>query len=266
MKVEKHASHEINAEKDGYFSFKRRACMRSTAHFHSAVELHLIISGSQTVTVNGEKRLLQRGEGCFIDSFCVHACENGDAEVFVLICHKSYAERALASLDGKAPVFFRFDDFGLFDALRSLCLQNGENGANGYETKASAFSLLFLAIARNNPLFARGKNARGTLVRDVLQYAEEHFADELSLAALSKAFGYSREYLSRTLSKYLHENWNVFVGRLRARKAHELLVNDDASSVLTIALACGFESASAFYAAYKREYGTPPRREKKVNI
>lgn len=256
--------HEINAEKEGYFSFRRRTCMRAAAHFHSAVELHFIINGSQEITVDGEKRLLKSGDGCLIDSFRVHACESGDAEVFVLVCQKPYAERAFAVLDGKAPpAFFRFDDFTLLETLQPLCAQNG---GGRYEMKESAFTLLLLALAEKNPLVPRGENKRGSLVRDVLQYAEEHYADELSLAALSKAFGYSREYLSRTLSKYLHENWNAYVGRLRARKAHALLISDDVSSVLDVALSCGFESASAFYAAYKREYGAPPRRAKQVNI
>ena len=45
---------------------------------------------------------------------------------------------------------------------------------------------------------------------------------------------------------------------LRARAAHTLIESNKNSSVLDIALSCGFESLNTFYRAYRRVFGKTP--------
>lgn len=57
------------------------------------------------------------------------------------------------------------------------------------------------------------EDKRSILVCEILRYAQANARGDLSLAVLSRRFGYSREHLSRLLHTYLRENWNHYVNR-----------------------------------------------------
>ena len=254
--------YETAAEGKDYFYFQKRGAQDTPAHFHSAVELLFVESGEQPVLIDGEKRVLQAGDACFCDSFSVHALPPFLGEsCFVLLGEKAYFEQALSAFRGKTPPkFFRFENFPLLHALYGLCEQKRQNAASNRLIFGGAVKILFAEIAESVPFVSRKNDQKNALVCNVLQYAEAHIQDDLSLAAVARATGYSQEHLSRVLHSYLMENWKTYVNRLRVRRAETLLQNDGALSVLDAALACGFESPNTFYRAYKREFAKKPRR------
>lgn len=236
--------------------------METRAHFHSAIEFLFAERGEQRVTVGGESRILHEGEACFSEGFCVHSYARVQGSIgHVLLGEKRYFDKIFSAFEGKLPPrFFRFDDYKLLNSLRELCTKDYEAEEHRRVAFEGAMGILLASIAERVPLEKRKEDKHDSLVCEVLSYASEHL-DDLSLFALSKRFGYTREHLSRILHKYLSENWNVYVGRLRARRAHELLAEESDCSVLKIAFDCGFESPNTFYRAYKKEYGVSPRRK-----
>ncbi len=253
--------YELRAEDNNYVCFRNGAPVPTYTHFHGAIEFLFVERGEIQVTLDNETVVLRKGDACFSDSFCLHAyhAENPkDAAVFVFLGDKTLFERIFATLGGIPPKFFRFENI---DLLRHLCTLYMQNDGGRYATFEGCAYILLAEIAKNYPPLPRKENKQSTLVCKTLRYAQEHYKDDLSLDALARAFGYSKEHLSRLLSKYLRENWNHYVARIRVRKAHEQLLADPAASVLQVALEHGFESANTFYRAYKREYGAPPRRK-----
>lgn len=253
--------YEIRAEEKNYAAFHRRPMIKTAPHFHGAVEWLFVEKGEFQVVVGGEKRLLKAGDACFSDSFTVHSYEkDDDSSVFVIIAARSYSERFFATKGEKVPPrFFRFDNFGLLDSLHKICNKRHKNAEDGYAAIEGATYILLAEIADKTEFVERKTDRQSAIVCDILQYAERHMEEDLSLARLSSLYGFSREHLSRLLHKHLTENWNSYVGRLRARRVHELLREQGGGSVLEAAFACGFESPNTFYRAYKREYGKPPR-------
>lgn len=253
--------YELLAEEKRYFRFHERPMVATGPHFHRAVELLFIYEGTQAVVVGGEQRILQPGEGCFCDSFCVHAYEkNANAPSTYVVGDRAYFQHFFSERGNKTPPkFFRFDNFTLLRTLREICNKNYQNEAGRYASIEGAMSILLAEIAEKNEFVLPQASRQNTLVCDVLQYAEAHITKDLSLSALSDVFHLSREHLSRVLHRYLTENWNVYVGRLRARHAHELLQENPSLCVLDAAFACGFDSANTFYRAYKKEFGFRPR-------
>ena len=254
--------YETAAEGKDYFYFHKRGALDTAAHFHSALELLFVESGEQAVLIDGEKRVLQAGDACFCDSFSVHALTPFLGEsCFVLLGEKAYFEQALSAFGGKTPPrFFRFENFSLLHSLYELCKQKRQNAGSNRLIFGGAIKILLGEIAESVPFVPKKADQKSALVCSVLQYAEDHIQDDLSLAAIARAMSYSQEHLSRVLHSYLMENWKTYVNRLRVRRAETLLKNDPALSVLDAAFACGFESPNTFYRAYKRDFGKKPRR------
>ncbi len=253
--------YELEAERSGYFYLRRGAAKCHTApHFHSAVELLFCLDGEQEAFIGGERRILQRGDACFADSYVVHSLPKSECNLFLFVGDAQYFQPIFRAFGEKIPpAFFRFENERLLAFLYDVCTDNSGNDVSRHERNEGAVKLLLSEIAKTVPLESRKDNKQTDLVADALRYASDNLAADLSLKTLSKVFGYSHEHLSRILHRHLGENWNRYVGRLRARAANTLLRQRPAASVLEIASECGFDSLNTFYRAYNREYGTPPR-------
>jgi len=78
-----------------------------------------------------------------------------------------------------------------------------------------------------------------------------HLSPELNLPSLSASLGERPQYISQTLSQRLHTTFFDFINQARVEEAQKMLVSTNLS-VLDIALACGFNSRSSFYKAFKQ--------------
>lgn len=254
--------YELRAERKGYCYFYKREPLETPAHFHGSIELLFVESGEIPITVDGEIYALKAGEGVFCDSFCVHRFEEARQSVsYTLLGKREYFERAISLLENAVPSkIFRFDNFDLLHRLYAFYHQKTKNERGRYATFEGIVNILLAEIAKNNPLQSRKADKKNTLVCDVLQYAEENPQADLSLLTIAKRFGYSHEYLSRVLHRYLMENWNAYVNRLRVRLVDAHLKVHPEQSVLEIAYAYGFESPNTFYRAYKKEFAKAPKR------
>jgi AraC-like DNA-binding protein len=259
--------YERIADADHYCYFRYQYAPNAESHFHNAVELFFVHEGCQEVVVSGEKRLLQKGDACFCDTLCAHAyrgmhlTDETPALCSVVVGDKTFFARAFSLLGDKTPPpFFRFENFDLLQILYA----QWENAKNNPLVAPAFFEgcvqILLGEIAKNTQFVSREKDKQDELLCNLLLYAEQHLQDDLSLSVLAKEFGYSREHISRLLHKYLLENWQQYVNRLRVREADALLRKNPSENVLSVALSCGFDSANTFYRAYKKEFGYPPRK------
>ena len=95
----------------------------------------------------------------------------------------------------------------------------------------------------------------------VLEEMEEHIEEPLSREQLARTAGLSIRQLERLFRTYLGHTLGQHYLDLRLQRAR-LLLKQSSRSVLDIALACGFVSASHFSRAYRMRYGHPPTAER----
>lgn len=101
---------------------------------------------------------------------------------------------------------------------------------------------------------------------DELMHQEHAYADEdLRLAGLAEACGISPHQLSQILNERLGTTFTNYVNGRRVEAARALLIDEPERSVLSIALAVGFNSKSAFNRAFQRQYGKPPNAIRSEN-
>ena len=108
------------------------------------------------------------------------------------------------------------------------------------------------------------RNIRQKLERMII--AERGYINpDLSLAALARRMGISPTYLSQVINREFHMSFRDFVNRRRVAAAQALLREPAGAgqTVLQVGYAVGFNSASAFYAAFQRFARTTPLNYRK---
>ena len=95
----------------------------------------------------------------------------------------------------------------------------------------------------------------------VISDMEDNLEEPLSQTGLAQRASLSTRQLERLFRKYLSETPTRYYLNLRMQRARQLLLQTS-MSVLSVALACGFVSASHFSKCYREIYGKTPRAER----
>ncbi|MFZ5783543.1 MAG: AraC family transcriptional regulator [Pseudomonadota bacterium] len=92
-------------------------------------------------------------------------------------------------------------------------------------------------------------------VNRVMDYVQAHLAEELSLEKLADVAAFSPFHFHRIFSAITGETLSDFIRRIRLERAASALSVLHETSVLDIALRCGFSSAATFARAFKSHFG-----------
>jgi transcriptional regulator GlxA family with amidase domain len=97
----------------------------------------------------------------------------------------------------------------------------------------------------------------------VVKMMEGNLEEPLDRGELAAAAGLSSRQLERLFRKYLNRSPARYYLELRLNRARLLLLQTNLS-VIDVALACGFVSASHFSKAYRDFFGKTPRKERNI--
>jgi AraC family transcriptional regulator len=95
------------------------------------------------------------------------------------------------------------------------------------------------------------------LLRRVLERMHVELDSDLSLSTLAAEAGYSRAHFMRMFKAAVGATPHSHLLELRLRRAQELVASRS-TSLIDIALACGFRSHAHFSAAFSRRFGLAP--------
>lgn len=246
--------YELPAEKKDYYLFEKKKISKELVHFHSSIELIIVIQGEVEVIIDGVMKTLGPLEGAIVDSFSVHFYKGSeDSLVYVLLGDKKYFDEFFYLTKNRIPnTFFKIKNLNNIDYL-----YNNYQNSNEYNDIyfMGVINLVLRDIVINNELIDRKIITLDTsLICKILRYVDEHYNEDLTIKKLSNEFGYSREYLSRLLHKYLNENWNDYINRKRIYIFKNIYKKNPNLNILDIAYECGFTSQSTFYRARKKNF------------
>ena len=98
----------------------------------------------------------------------------------------------------------------------------------------------------------------------VVAAMNDNLEEPLQQTAIAKKANLSTRQLERLFRKYLGTTPTRYYLHLRIARARYLL-QQTSMSILSVALACGFVSASHFSKCYREIYGRTPRDERSIN-
>ena len=102
---------------------------------------------------------------------------------------------------------------------------------------------------------------QNTKIIKVIEMMETNIAEPIALEELASRVGLSRRQLERLFARHVGRTPARYYLELRLQRARNLLFQSELS-ILDIALASGFVSASHFSKTYKQMYGRAPREER----
>jgi AraC family transcriptional regulator len=128
------------------------------------------------------------------------------------------------------------------------------------ETLGAAVGAQLLRTQLPAPSERKGTAGLGSVtLRRLFDYVEDHLAEQIRLRDLAAIAGMSTFQLVRRFKEVTGLPPHQYVTRRKIERAKQLLSQPD-SSVLDVALACGFASPSHFAQAFRLVTGVTPRR------
>ena len=245
------------------------------SHSHDYYELYFFEEGAVTMVIDEKPYPLRQGDVILIPPGVSHRAQLTDGEKpyrrFVFWVSQPF----LAVLEGRSPAYgyllrraedrgryvYRFD-LPTFNAIRTrLFTLLDEIHADRFAKEAAitlCISELLLFLGRTVHEQEQRRNRKEQLSRyeAIARYVDQHLDEPLSLDALAKQFYLSKFYLVHLF----RENTGLSVHQylLKKRLAACCDAMQGGAAVGEVCRRWGFGDYSAFYRAFRKEYGMSP--------
>jgi len=105
-------------------------------------------------------------------------------------------------------------------------------------------------------------------LEQLMQSRQAFLSSDLTLPSLAEAVGCSVNHLSQVINSGFGMSFFDYLNEHRIEHARELLASSDmqSGSILNIAFTVGFNSNSAFYAAFKKCVGQTPAQYRRAQV
>lgn len=252
--------YEYTRDKERHIHLSPDKINNCSPHFHKQVEIIAIQTSKQYVQINTRQELLYAGQLAISDSFDIHSYIYCDAISTVIIIPDLYLSdyQRYKGNNRLKTNFVR--DRAVFDKCFPLLHQITE-AENPLLRKGLVDELLGRIVeATGIEQAEKGSTKELLLIHRILDYLDEHYAEDLSLNRISGDFGYSPAHFSRLFRKFFGYTLNDYIGTLRLRKFFELKAREPEKDLITLIFDSGFSSVPTFYRLFSQKMGVSPKK------
>jgi len=244
------------------------------AHYHQQVEVVYCVSGKVPMLIDGVSYTLQAGDVALVFPNCHHYYqplgESGGNHVYLMLFYPSHTENFYTDLTHRRPedpVLRRAQLPEFFAQIWEQFYQVYADNQELYMFKAYASLLAahMIPLLKLQPLCTREVSAgtRHEAIQAVLNYVNQHFTEDITLAAVAKELGFSYTTLSHTFSETVGNSFPKHVNSLRISHAKRLLRSSN-YAIDEVGSLSGFQSRRTFFRKFQEMCGQTPseyRRE-----
>ena len=245
-------------------------------HYHDHYEAFFSLSGNILYAIDGRRYQLSVGTLLLISPFEFHQlCEQTGvyAERIGLLFNASLLESLSTSecnlatcFDTQSPTYTNL--YQLSEAQQREIdyilqgLLNEQNGSRfgtslAEQTLLTQFFLLINRASIEGSQMPAMFDPAAQLVRQVLDYMEQHYAESITLELLEKKFYVSRYQITRDFTRLVGCPPYRYLLQKRLQHAQRLL--NIGVTPQQVAIQCGFSDYTNFYRRFKNVYGISPR-------
>lgn len=256
-------------------------CYDYPAHIHQYAEIGYVVSGSLDVIVNGSRETAKEGDFILIFPMQVHEYSTPEhCDALICAFGNSLTPEFLYGTDGMvgetavfrcgASVERYFRSVFIDGELDGVPMEKPSDPDKSdtvshyvdlyppeslFRVKSVLYALLdeYLGVVK----LTRRDGANEPLAK-VLLYLNEHYTEDITLAEVASALGYSANYLSHRIKKASGMSFNVLLGNLRVEHAVRVMTGDGEKRMIDIALESGFSNERSFHRTFKSVTGFTP--------
>lgn len=266
----------IGQEIEFFLQSTPASCTACEPHIHNALEMLYVIEGSYSVLLDDITYEIEKGDLILFRSDSVHTVAARESEVnsyYVIKIPPSFFITLSGGENGiKYAMHFAFNRKE-YKCLWKKAESDGSELQGILEALETEFHTpgyapelviklkimeLVTALLRQCHLEETHIDTRSaTLVYSVMRHVQKNYAEDIDEREISKSFGMSYSYFSRTFKKVTGISFKNYLNRIRISNAEQMLFSTGAS-VSEIATACGYNSISYFISVYRSMMGVTP--------
>lgn len=243
-------------------------------HKHDFFELFLIEEGELYHFINGEEKIMQKGDISFVRPEDEHCFRKGDCKKAQFI-NLAFSHGIYQIIESLLKNYFDINQENMGGEIRlparmELVVQTkmgflAREKVTFFEVDKKA---LVVSILMDCFLFFNNKEERDEELPQWLEKACFEIRQDKNyiegLEKFIKLSGKSQEHLTRCMKRYYHMTPTEYINRLRLEQTTVLLETTD-ESILDIMFESGFNNVAYFNQLFKKNYGLTPRQYRMLN-
>ncbi|NOU79373.1 helix-turn-helix domain-containing protein [Paenibacillus sp. LMG 31459] len=240
------------------------------AHWHNDLEIIYVLEGSIRMGINSETRVLQAGDLAVCSSGDIHYYDSKDnTSKLILVIFNP----ALIGFPAGWPLNLRLTspfrenrpstpEDELINRRLSAIMQellqehllkppHHEQLMTGLLHELCALILRHMPLGLVNPHKDKRRITNMKIMQEVLEYLDVNYMHPITLADAANHANMSLFYFSRFFKSISGMSYISYLNSIRVNQAERLLLNTD-TSILDIALECGFSNIRTFNRVFKQ--------------
>lgn len=245
-------------------------------HTHNYYEFYFFLEGAVSIQIEQDVYPLRFGDILLIPPETAHRLVIHDSTVrysrFVFWISPAYFETLRETSDyytylmrraGEDELYLFHSDRITFNTIQTKILRLLEEIHLDRFGKEAQIPLCVndLLLHLNRTFYERDhpetEAPENTLYEKLLAYIEEHMDEQLSLDELAESFYVSKYHIAHIFKDNLGMSIHQYIMKKRLALCKEALLSNE--SISKIYSSYGFGDYSAFYRAFKKEYGISPK-------
>ena len=248
-------------------------------HWHTEFEWIYVQEGIVHCLIESERIVLHPGDGMFINSKIIHRFESPSGALMPNLLYMPEflaARNTLIFQKYVAPVLTSDLPYSIFRAcdgnassakllslLYSAISISSDDHADPLDVSLATLRLWNYFIKNYAYLFS-GQSASGNpllqaRVRQMMKFIFQHYKEKITLTDIANAANISKSEALRSFHLALSTTPINYLIDYRLERAQKLLLTTD-DTVTQIALTVGMDNISYFVRAFRKKYGTTPKK------
>ena len=254
---------------DGFFNSK---------HWHNGLEIIYLIAGGMTLNISESNYMLKPGGFIVVNSKTIHSviCREKGRHLLLQIPYE-ILEKSISNIDiikfncysAPAASDGNGNNAGVRETLEKLKSLFEAPRDDGYILMFNSlvYELLYKLVkgfkSSADPALKKKTDRNIQRLGVVLQYARQHYAENITLQDAAEAVALNREYFARFLRKYMGMTFMEYVFAIRLEHVYYDIANTD-YTIGSIADKHGFcHNYKLFVKKFKEQYGCSPGEVRK---